>query len=526
MLGRKSPQGELFRPDHVYLDHVGKDSFYAFLGQQRGRLFRDRDFAGLYRSDWGRPSVPPSQLCIALLLQARDGVSDDEAIQRSAFDLRWKVALGLEIDEKLCAKSTLQLFRAKLILHDEYQQLFQASIEACRKGGLLKRQKLEVAVDTTPVFGRGAVKDTFNLISDQIRNVVHEVVKLKGYDLDDLVAKEGLGRHFQKSFKGQFDIDWSDPGQKQAVVGQLVTDARVGLELAKRSLRGYAKGAEQTQALRAARDLLADLLLQDIEEDPDGDGGPRIRRGTEKNRIISTTDPEMRHGHKSPSKTIDGYKVSVVADTESGVILATDVQPANQHDSEGAADLVREASRRSKKKTRRVLGDTAYGSVETRNELAEQGAEVIAKAPPVGRKGTHFTLDDFKIDEKRGLLTCPAGKKSIRRDRTTEPSGWRYVFSRNDCKVCALRSKCTKAKVSARVVQITEHTKALQRHRRFQKTKTFRQIYRKRVIVEHRIARLIQLGVRWARYLGRAKVAFQASMAATVANLFLADPAV
>ena len=66
----------------------------------------------------------------------------------------------------------------KLILHDQYQSIFKASIEACRKSVLMKRKKLEVAIDTTPVFGRGAVKDTFNLISDQIRCVVKEVVAL------------------------------------------------------------------------------------------------------------------------------------------------------------------------------------------------------------------------------------------------------------------------------------------------------------------------------------------------------------
>ena len=48
--------------------------------------------------------MPPSQLCIALLLQTHDGVSDEEAIDRSAYDLRWKVALGLDISEKLCAR--------------------------------------------------------------------------------------------------------------------------------------------------------------------------------------------------------------------------------------------------------------------------------------------------------------------------------------------------------------------------------------------------------------------------------------
>ena len=324
MLGHQSPQGELFRPDNLYLDHVGRDSFHGFLATSRHQLFRDRDFAGLYRKDWGRPSVPPSQLCVALLLQARDGVSDDEAIQRSMYDLRWKVALGLAVDEKLCAKSTLQLFRAKLILHEEYQRVFQSSIEACRKQGLLKRKKLEVAIDTTPVFGRGAVKDTFNLVSDQIRAVVKEVVILKDYDLDELVVAEGLGRHFRNSFKGQAEIDWDDPEQKRALVGQLVADARIAIALGKAALRGYAKGAEASSSLRQALDLLHDLLLQDIDEDPEDGDGPCIRKGTSRDRIVSTTDPEMRHGRKSHSTTFDGYKASIVAADSSNTAFSAE----------------------------------------------------------------------------------------------------------------------------------------------------------------------------------------------------------
>ncbi len=522
LLGRQSPQDELFRPDHLYRDHVGQDSFYGFLASARRDLFRDDDFAGLYRTAKGRPSVPPSQLCVALLLQTREGVSDEEAIQRTAYDLRWKVALGLELEEKLCAKSTLQLFRAKLILHDEYQRLFQASIEACRKSGLLKRKKLEIALDTTPIFGRGAVKDTFNLVSDQIRKVVQEIVALKGYELETVVSEHGLGRHFGSSFKSHFELDWDDAEQKRALVGQLVADAKVALELAKAAVRGYRTGAEATRGLLEARDLLADLLLQDIEDEPADGGGPSIRKGRSRDRVVSTTDPEMRHGRKSQSKTFDGYKASVAVETESGVIVATDARAGNTHDREGAVQLVQEASERCDKQTDRVIGDTAYGSIETRRDFEKQGIKVVAKAPPVGRRNVEFTLEDFKINAKRGVATCPAGKKSIRRDRVKEPDGWRYVFSRKDCNECPLRSKCTTAQVTARMVTITEHSHELQRHRRYQRTKAFTRIYRRRVVAEHRIARLAQLGVRQARYFGRARVAFQVSLAATVGNLTLA----
>ena len=524
MLGRRSAQRELFRPDNLYLAHVGEDSLYGFFATSGHRIFRDSDFAALYQEDQGRPSVPPSQLCIALLLQAREGVSDDEAVQRTAYDLRWKVALGLEIDEKLCAKSTLQLFRAKLILNDEYQQVFESSVKECRKTGLLKRKKLAVALDTTPVLGRGAVKDTFNLISDQIRIVVKEVVSLKGGDVETVVAREGLGRHFGSSFKAAFDIDWDDAAQKRAVVAQLVGDAKVALELAKRSVRGYAKGAEETQPLREAQKMLADLLLQDIEDDPDDGGGPKIRKGTAPDRILSTTDPEMRHGRKSKSTRFDGHKASVAVDADSGVILATDVIPGNAHDSQGAGDLVRQSAKVTGSEVEQVLGDTAYGTSAARKDIekAAKGADIIAKVPPAAsRNGVEFTAEDFDVDLENEVATCPAGKQSIRHETPKGTKDHRFVFSQTDCTNCSLRSKCTSAKKRSRMLTLSENYDELRGHRKRQKMKSFKARYRQRVKVEHRIARLIQLGVRQARYFGRAKVAYQVAMAAAAANLVM-----
>ena len=82
----------------LYRDFVGQRTFYGYLASQRYELFRDADFAKLYCQDNGRPSVPPSLLATALVLQTYDGVSDEEAKQRADYDLRWKVALGIEVE--------------------------------------------------------------------------------------------------------------------------------------------------------------------------------------------------------------------------------------------------------------------------------------------------------------------------------------------------------------------------------------------------------------------------------------------
>ena len=55
-------------------------------------MFPDAEFKAFYVLDNGRKSVPPSQMVRMVLLQWFDKVSDDQAVERARFDLRWKVA--------------------------------------------------------------------------------------------------------------------------------------------------------------------------------------------------------------------------------------------------------------------------------------------------------------------------------------------------------------------------------------------------------------------------------------------------
>lgn len=173
MIGKRSG---LDGGDHPYLDHVGRDSFYGFLALRQGKLFRDKDFADFYGSYNGRPSVPPSLLATVLLLQVHDGVSDEEAKARADFDLRWKVALGVGLEERPFAKSTLQLFRARLILHERVRTIFQRSLAFARHTGYFRSRKLKVGLDTTYVLGWGAAKDTYNLLADGITKLARALV--------------------------------------------------------------------------------------------------------------------------------------------------------------------------------------------------------------------------------------------------------------------------------------------------------------------------------------------------------------
>ena len=57
MLGHRESQGDFFRPDHVFRDHVGEKTFYGLLARWGADWFRDEDFVALYHEDFGRPSL-------------------------------------------------------------------------------------------------------------------------------------------------------------------------------------------------------------------------------------------------------------------------------------------------------------------------------------------------------------------------------------------------------------------------------------------------------------------------------------
>src|SRR6476659_5056844 len=222
MLGTRGPQRGLFEADALYADYVGRGTFYGWLAAQRGALFPDELFLPLYVAGWGRPSVPPSLLATALVLQTYEGVSDAEATARAAYDLRWKVALGVEVEAKPFATSTLQEFRAPLIVHEQARTLFQESLELAKRRGRLRRDRpLRVALDTTPILGRGAVQDTYNLLADGVIRVLRVLARQAGVrrgDRDGFVAwatGAGYGRYAGHavggtSVKGAAALDWDD----------------------------------------------------------------------------------------------------------------------------------------------------------------------------------------------------------------------------------------------------------------------------------------------------------------------------
>ena len=526
MLGERSDQRGLWEADRLYLEHVGKDTFYGLLASLRGQLFRDADFAEFYCADNGRDSVPPSLLATALLLQTHDKVSDAEAKARADFDIRWKVALGIEIEDRPFAKSTLQVFRAQLILHDKVRAVFESSLRLARESGYLKKRGMRVALDTTNILGRGAVRDTCNLLADGIVKLLRALAAVERSNVKGWAEAQGYERYLGSSIKGESAIDWSDRKARTALLGEIVADADRLLEMARQAQGALPEGSPEREGIVAAAELLGQLLLQDVQRTGEGIG---LKDGVSKDRMVSVHDPEMRHGHKSSRRRFDGHKAAIVVDTGSQLITAVDVLPGNAPDNLGALELVERSEATTGVPVEEALGDAAYGDGDTRQAFADAGRTLIARVPGRPDKA-HFPKEDFLIDLEAGTCTCPAGNVT----RHLRPSGTRtgstgrtyrlqaFRFDAAVCGVCPLRPRCVAGSSGkGRTVQLHPQEAMLQQARALQRSEAFAGYRKWRVVVEHRLARLVQLGIRQARYFGRAKTRFQLYLAATVANLTL-----
>jgi hypothetical protein len=306
------------------------------------------------------------------------------------------------------------------------------------------------------------------------------------------------------------------------------------------------------QAMR----LLATVLGQDLQTG--ADAVLRIARKVAPDRVISTVDPEARHGHKTSHRGFDGYKGHIAVDPDSEIITATGVTAGNTGDAEPVRDLIRDLlddadhdaapehdarhdeantdpdrtdqdrtdqdrtdQDRTDQDRTAVYGDAAYGAGEVLDLLDTAGIDAKTKVqPPVAPAGK-FTKDAFDIDLNAQTVTCPNGTTvRIRQVKDHKRHAGRADFGRA-CTGCPLAAQCTESK-TGRSITIGHHEAKLTTARTRQKDPAWQADYRAtRPKVERKLAHLMRRrhGGRRARMRGRARIAADFALLAAATNL-------
>jgi transposase len=504
MLGRKRRQLQFTDIEVVQTWEkkplVPEDSIYYGLSQASD-IFRDELFAETYSFN-GRPSIPPSRLIKVLLLQFYDKVSDREAENRARYDLRWKVVAGISIGEFGFNYSALSRFRARLLLHKKESAAFKEILNAATDKGLLPKGCATQIMDSTYVLGAGAVQDTYTLIRLAVRNLLKTINKR--VNLIALLSKP-LQLDYQSKAKAK--INWEDSAERNKILNELCADALQVIKAVDKL-----KLSTQEQELR---DLLATVVVKDVEQQ--ADGTVKIKQGVAKDRVISTTDPEMRHGRKSSSRLFDGYKTHTAMENTNELITEIEVTPGNVHDSEAATRLTDKQPEERKPDT--VLSDTAYGTGKNREEMEKRQINLISPVlTGYGHKGC-FPKTAFTIDLDEPTCQCPAGKIAPEKSYDHKTGQLKmFAFTKEQCQNCLLLDQCTKSKEGRRKIAVNPYERYLMEARTFQQTDKFKKEYPERCKIERKQAEMVHHGLRQARYIGTAKVYLQSLLIGAIVN--------
>jgi hypothetical protein len=372
-----------------------------------------------------------------------------------------------------------------------------------------------------------ATMDTVTLI----RSAVRGLLKVADAGLERAL-REVLRREDDYAGAGKPVCDWDDAAARRVLVDALARDAHATLAVL--------DGRELTAAVSKAGELLATVLGQDLERDEDGVF--RIARRVAKDRVISTVDPQARHGHKTSARGFDGYKGHVGIDPDSEIITATTVTAGNTGDAGPATDLLADdlpapaptpatddtdgdgdgdgddVETRDDPAPLAVYGDAAYGAGALVAQLEAAGAQVMVKVQPPAAPGGRFAKDRFVIDLSAATVTCPAGQVAV--IRPSKDGGGAAKFGAV-CAACPLAQQCTTAKAGRRIAT-TRYEAELVRARTTQTDPAWRAVYRAtRPKVERKIGHLMRRkhGGRRARVRGTTKVGADFSLLAASVNL-------
>ena len=538
-MGVSECQADLFRGTGFVGDRVGPGSVFALLFREGDRLFPDSMFADLF-SGRGRRSVAPRTVASVMVLQRWFGLSDREAVEAFEFDVRWRYACGgLGLDSGGFCHTVLVGMRARLAASESPRRIFDVVLDAARAAGAVSPRRV---LDSAPIYDAVATEDTVTMLRSAIRRTL-AAADAAG---SEQPLRAVLRRDDDYASGGKAVCDWEDPAAREALVAELAADASAVLE----AMRGRALTSGEADAA----ELLAAVVGQDLEAGPDNK--MRIARRVAVDRVISTADPDARHGRKSTAGGFDGYKGHIAVDPDSELITDTAVTAGNAADASAAAALIKDLTNNhtstgtdsgdstgtdSGDSTGTgdstdssgsgtgsgtggggvcgggadvfagrpvVYGDSAYGIGEFQQFLRDERINSRCRTQKPAGRGGLYSKDRFDVDVHAGAVTCPAGVRVQIRFGAA-------------CEGCEQRPLCTEAK-GGRTIRVSRHEAVLADARARQTDPAWKHDYRAtRPKVERKLAHLKRRwhGGRRARVRGRPKVDADFNLLAAAVNL-------
>jgi len=522
-LPRIHNQRSLFDPDIQFA------KLFELAPAERFRFFGDTiipkllelrpELEAMYCADNGRPAEEPTRMLAVLILQFMEGLPDRKAVEACTYDLRWKMALGMESDETSFHATSLVKFRNRLLKHNLLGIGFDAVLGAMRKAGYLKAHKAQ-RLDSTHVVGLVSHMSRLECVRETIRLALEVLEQLPQEELPE-VWPTWWERYVQSSV--DFKTDLETLKEKMIQAGK---DIRV--------LLGWIDTLGSTVAQLKPVTLLRRVYEENFLE---ADGHIEPTRVQKSGSVRNPHDPDTQWSTKGtiPGKTKEwvGYKTQVSETVPTAVpgshsptdavITAIVTQPAITSDHGSIKHVEDEWEREGLEKPSDLYVDGGYTSGEVLAKAAQENRQVHGPIQAAPQRGDRYSADDFDVDINKRVTMCPAGKTSTNCSRLEECTGkinYRFEWNNGLCQSCQYRKRCLGSDQGHRTLIVGQHHEHTQIRRREMKTPEFQEAMHSRNGVEGTISELKRgYGMRRCRYRSLAKTTLQNYLIGAACNI-------
>lgn len=500
-----------------------KRRLYVFLRLHRHLIFDEQmvDELDAMYSGVGRPPEDPVRLALAMVMQVAFGEADNEVPALTAADLRWRMVLELldAAEEPAFSQGTVFNFRMRAIEHGFARRLLDKTVEVARSTKGFGYKKLRAVFDSSPLLGAGRVEDTINLLGRAVAQLAQVAAAQADRDLAELAEELLVPVATASSVKAMLDLDWRQPQARDDAVNILLEQFR---RLSTWLEEEFSPHERERPPLSESLATVHRLIEQDTEPDPDppeseGSERRRIRQNDKsgRDRQISLSDPQMRHGRKSKTKSFAGYKRHVAVDADvPGLIHEVVLLPANAREYDAAEPML-EGLESSGWEVTELQFDRGYLPATAIHERRQNGLKAVSK-PPTPRQTGRLTKADFDVDFVARTITCPNGRTAA-----ISSAGNAY-FSKGGCRSCPLRTRCL-PKSQQRKIRLHPQEEFYRQMAAELSTPEGRAARRERTVVEHALAHVGRIQGRQARFCGISKNTFDLERAAAVNNMYVLD---
>lgn len=510
MLKTKDTQMSFNDADYLCSRLIPDDSFYRKFREIVSPLIQDETFSDMYVLDNGRPTIPPSLLAMATILQFYRNLSDRDMERACMYDIEIKYALGLRIDDRPFDHSSLGDFRKRLLEHGKEKQVFDKILNKLVESGLIKKNEIQ-RIDATHIIADIAIPTVITLVKKAIFEILKSLQRRHTDTLEQIQSQIDLSE-YTKERVNYSDADKEDLQRRQRKLVEVVNDAFILLR--------YVGSIKDDTILKRRVDLLRRILRENVAHDKYGEAHEIENRNLIPDKIVSPIDPDARYGAKSKTKKFTGYKANVSEEIGNRFITNIKAMAGNLHDGKTMVETVNEQSSLGIKPAV-VIADSVYADGANRKSLKQEGIQVVApqRVKNDVSKGV-YPKSAFTYDREKQRLICPEGKEGSITYRDHQKKITTFHFSMIDCQKCPNKVYCTRAKEGRRTVGISDAQEEIFEAEKYNQSEEFKAHMKLRPPIEGKLSELVRYhGLRRARYRGLSKLSLQCYFTAIAVNI-------